>query len=149
MARATDDVSFLKELTSGALYKRNQGRLARQLTALAVIGIALFGAWTLSHTVLADSGRPVSLGIPLAVSALAIWFAYRLVNYPRFADFLISVEAEMDKVSWPDRTYLIRATGVVLVVMVLMGVYLSVWDIAWMQIFNFVGFLDIDALRGE
>ena len=31
------------------------------------------------------------------------WFAYRLVNLSSFADFLIAVEVEMTKVSWPSR----------------------------------------------
>ncbi len=149
MARATDNASFISELASGALYKRNQGRLARQLTALAVIAVVLFGTWSMSNTILSEYDRAISLGVPFAVALLGIWVAYRLVNYPKFADFLISVEAEMDKVSWPDRTYLVRATGVVLMVMIPMGLYLAVWDIAWMQFFNFIGFLDIDALQGK
>ncbi len=148
MARATDNASFLSGLASGALYKRNQGRLARQLTALSVIAVVLFGAWSMSNTILAEYDRAISLGVPFAVALLGIWFAYRLVNYPKFADFLISVEAEMDKVSWPDRTYLVRATGVVLMVMILMGAYLAIWDIVWFQFFDFIGFLDIEALRG-
>ena len=32
---------------------------------------------------------------------LGLWIGYRLVNMPQFADFLIAVEAEMNKVSWP------------------------------------------------
>lgn len=193
MARVGSNASFVSELASGALYKRNQGRLTRQLTALAVIAIVLFGCWSFANTILSDSDglliraawlvglldgvtvetaegpetRPpsrsdiewtggwrlasalVNPGIPTFLALLGIWFAYRLVNYPKFADFLISVEAEMDKVSWPDRTYLYRATAVVLSVMVLMSAYLWLWDIAWMQIFDFIGFLDIQALRGQ
>lgn len=33
------------------------------------------------------------------LGVVGIWFGYRLVNWPRFADFLISVEAELNKVS--------------------------------------------------
>ncbi len=148
MARATDNASFLSVLASGALYKRNQGRLARQLTGLSVVAVVLFGAWSMSNTILSEYDRAISLGVPFAFALLGIWVAYRLVNYPKFADFLISVEAEMDKVSWPDRAYLVRATGVVLMVMILMGAYLAVWDIVWFQFFDFIGFLDIEALRG-
>ena len=46
--------------------------------------------------------------------AVAGWICYRLVNFPGFADFLIAVEAEMNKVSWPTRTELFRASMVVL-----------------------------------
>ncbi len=34
---------------------------------------------------------------------VGLWLCFRLVNMPRFADFLIAVEAEMNKVSWPTR----------------------------------------------
>ena len=37
---------------------------------------------------------------------------------PAFADFLIAVEAEMNKVSWPTRHELIRASMVVMLVMI-------------------------------
>jgi preprotein translocase subunit SecE len=149
MARARDDLSFWSELASGALYKRNQGRLTRQLTALAIAAIVLFGCWTLSVTILSEFETPIRIGIPTALAAVGLWCAYRLVNYPRFADFLISVEAEMDKVSWPDRTYLMRATAVVLVVMFLSGIYLAAWDIIWFRLFDLIGFLDIDALQAN
>ena len=33
--------------------------------------------------------------------AAGLWASYRLVNVPAVADFLIAVEAEMNKVSWP------------------------------------------------
>ena len=42
---------------------------------------------------------------------------FAIVNWPSFADFLIAVEAEMNKVSWPSRTELIRASMVVIVLM--------------------------------
>ena len=66
-----------------------------------------------------------------------------MVNYPRFADFLISVEAEMDKVSWSSKSELYRATVVVLVTMVLIGIILFVFDVIWQYFFEFIGFLEI------
>jgi preprotein translocase subunit SecE len=143
MARAADDASFFAELTSPNLYKRNQGRLTRQLTAIAAALVFILGAWTLSNTVLSEADRPVRLGLPIAISLLGVWVGFRVVNYPRFADFLISVEAEMDKVSWPDWPYLVRATGVVLGVMVLTAAYLFLWDTVWMWFFRLIGFLHI------
>lgn len=149
MARASENASLLSGMWSGGLYKRNQGRLTRQVTALCIMAVALWGAWSLSTTLLADYERPVRQGVPLALAAIGLWFAFRIVNFPKFADFLISVEAEMDKVSWPDRTYLIRATGVVLGVMILMAAFLAVFDVFWFGLFDFIGFLDLDALRGD
>ncbi len=69
--------------------------------------------------------------IPAALLAVALWTCFRLVNVPAFADFLIAVEAEMNKVSWPTRPELFRAATVVLLVIFLMGAYLSVCDLIW------------------
>jgi preprotein translocase subunit SecE len=149
MARVTHDASFWAEVASGALYKRNQGRLTRQLTALAVAAVFLVGAWMFSNTLLSELDRPVRVGVPCLIAAAGAWLAFRLVNYPRFADFLISVEAEMDKVSWPDWPYLVRATGVTLAVMFLLCAYLWLWDLVWFKVFDWIGFLDLSALRGE
>ena len=49
---------------------------------------------------------------------------------PRFADFLISVEAEMNKVSWPSRGELYRASLVVIVVIFLLVAILFGYDAA-------------------
>ena len=47
---------------------------------------------------------------------------------PSFADFLISVEAEMNKVSWPTRTELIRASIVVILMIFLLAAILFAYD---------------------
>ena len=58
--------------------------------------------------------------IPGLVLVVGVWVSYRVVNFPAFADFLIAVEAEMNKVSWPTRTELIRASyGVILLVILI------------------------------
>lgn len=134
------------ELLSARLFKPNQGRLVRQVTAITVAVIFLAAAWRLRATILSDAPAWVNMGLPGAVALFGCWFAFRLVSWPRFANFLISVEAEMDKVSWADWEYLKRATAVVLVTMVVLGAYLFAWDIIWQQIFGFIGFLDLKAL---
>jgi hypothetical protein len=48
----------------------------------------------------ADLGVVSVPGAGLLLAA-GLWSVYRLVNMPRFADFLIAVESEMAKVSWP------------------------------------------------
>ena len=75
--------------------------------------------------------RAVEIGIPLALFAAGTWFAYRLVNLPRFADFLIAVEAEMAKVSWPTRGELVRSSIVVIVVILGLAVVLFGYDAFW------------------
>src|SRR5205823_12945818 len=41
--------------------------------------------------------------LPILILAAAMWFAWRVVNQPVFADFLIATEAELNKVSWTTR----------------------------------------------
>ena len=71
---------------------------------------------------------------------LGVWFSFRLVNVPRFADFLIAVEAEMNKVSWPTRKELFRSSIVVIVVFLLLTAVLFVYDIVWRLLFEALGF---------
>jgi len=239
MAKSKNGETFWGELFAVGLYKRNQGRLTRQLTAIGAALIVFFGAYTMSQGLLggfvnsyyrvnvtysaegADEsvegsvtslaqqyggslataendlgertleyrfptsrfGRindelqkkmrgqassfvdaavasgvevdvskgshivkdsaAIQLGIPFLLAAAGAWVIYRLVNYPRFADFLISVEAEMDKVSWSSRQELVRATAVVIVTMVVLGAVLLLFDMIWQRFFELIGFLQI------
>src|SRR5262249_28666415 len=70
----------------------------------------------------------------LAVASL--WFAWRLVNYPAFADFLIATEAEMNKVCWTTRKRLVQDTVVVLVTVLLLTLFLLVVDVLWGRILS-------------
>jgi len=133
--------SFWSELLAVDLYKRNQGRLARQLTAAAIGLMVVAGAYILSQGPMADYSRGVKVGVPLAISALAAWIVFRLVNYPRFAEFLISVEAEMGKVSWASKQELYRATVVVLCTMFFLAFVLFFFDFLWQWIFRQIGVL--------
>ena len=142
MAKSKAETTTWKaEMLSLNMYKRNQGRLTRQLTALGIAGIVILGAWTLSQGPLSNYTDAVRTGIPLVISLLAIWFAFRIVNWPRFADFLISVEAEMDKVTWASREELQRATIVVISTMVFIGLVLLVYDMFWVWFFTVVRIL--------
>jgi preprotein translocase SecE subunit len=86
----------------------------------------------------------VRFTVPLLLAVGALWFSYRVVNYPTFADFLIATEAELNKVSWTSRKHLFRDTMVVLVTVVLMTVFLFVVDIAWGFLLSRVGVLQSD-----
>jgi preprotein translocase SecE subunit len=69
--------------------------------------------------------------IPLLLIAGSLWFAWRAVNYPTFADFLIATEAEINKVSWTSRRALFRDTIVVLTSLILLTLFLFVVDVFW------------------
>jgi preprotein translocase subunit SecE len=83
--------------------------------------------------------------MPALVLAFGAWASFRIVNIPRFADFLISVEAEMNKVSWPSRAELYRASLVVIVVIFLLTAVLFAYDLVlrWMltRLHAFLGWL--------
>ncbi|MDR0521822.1 MAG: preprotein translocase subunit SecE [Planctomycetaceae bacterium] len=81
--------------------------------------------------------------VPYAFAGLVLlaglWFGYRVVNWSTFADFLISVEAEMVKVSWPGMAELRSSTIVVLVVFILLSAMIYVFDLVWVFLFKLSG----------
>lgn len=130
--------ALLHELVQVGLYKRTQGRVTRQVTFGAVAVAVAVGAFELSNSMLGSSPA-LRIGIPALVAIVAWWVSYRLVNYAPFADFLIAVEAEMSKVSWPTRAELIRASFVVLLLIFFLAFVLYGYDIVWQAILRFVG----------
>ena len=136
------EATLLSTLLAAHVYKRNQGRLARQMTVIALWAIVFLGCYTLAAGPLADYRSPaVRLGIPAALAVVGAWLAYRAVNYPKFADFLVSVEAEMAKVSWPSKGELYRATVVVIVTMFLLAAMLFAFDTIWSTFFELIGII--------
>jgi preprotein translocase SecE subunit len=135
---------------TAAGYKKNQGVRVRRGTILGVLVLAGCGIYTLlAHKTLDTTGSrdlvytlpfsSISLRVlpdlrftvPLLLGAASLWFAYRLVNYPTFADFLIATEAEINKVSWTSRRRLIQDTVVVLTTVILLTVFIFVVDLLW------------------
>jgi preprotein translocase subunit SecE len=150
MATVTDESlrrSLGSELLTGSLYKPKQGRIVRQLTCLAIWLACWLGGWQL-YEAMGAWGSPSSTGnaagfwrsarywLPLSLVALGMWFGYRVVNWPKFADFLIAVEAEMSKVSWPTKTELYRASMVVIFTMAFLAILLFCYDAIWQLLFE-------------
>ena len=129
---------FFRELLQWGLYKRSQGRIARQVTFAALLIVCLIGAWRL-HMHWQSSGEIWHTLVPTVVAALGAWLSFRAVNLPRFADFLISVEAEMYKVSWPSRGELFRSALVVILVIFGLALILVGYDMFWRFVLNFLG----------
>ena len=114
------------------LYKRTQGRMVRQTTMVSMIIIVLLIAWRARVTLVVSTDIDGwNIGIPLGVLVLGLWFSFRIVHLPRFADFLIAVEAEMNKVSWPSTTELIKSSLVVIIVIFLLTGILFGYDLLW------------------
>jgi len=138
--------AFFQELFHTGIYKRTQGRVTRQVTFATVMVVFAMGCWRLEET-LKDADWAAGLNVygfhfwlPGAVLLAGVWMAYRLVNVPAAADFLIAVEAEMNKVSWPTRGELYRSAIVVLVTIFALAAVLFVFDSFWYWLF---GVLDV------
>lgn len=125
---------FVHELLKADLYKRSQGRIVRQATCLAIWVAFALCAWRLYvylHAKLHSEYVAFAYAVPAILLVLGIWIGYRIVNLPTFADFLIAVEAEMNKVSWPSQQELIRASVVVVVLIFGLTVVLYLYDVTW------------------
>ena len=139
---------YLRRLLSAQPYKHGQGALARNgsLAAAGLMILAGMYAWMQSR--LDGQEALLQWGAPIVFGALAGWVAYRTVHYPRFADFLITTEAEMKKVSWPNRAELKASTIVVLVNVVLLAIFLFVADLFWRFLLQALGILKISGFLG-
>lgn len=120
---------FLQELFHTNLYKRSQGRIARQVTFGCLALIIALGCWKLSDDLQGLPNQWLRYGLPLVLLAAGSWVCFRLIHLPQFADFLISVEAEMNKVAWPKRRELINASIVVIVVIFALAFLLFGFDL--------------------
>jgi preprotein translocase subunit SecE len=136
--------SLWSELLSFSVYKRNQGRVTRQATFAALALTIAIGVWRLAQLLplWLASGTSLSaaagadLGVyrflvPGLLLAAGLWFVYRLVNVPRFADFLIAVESEMAKVSWPTTGEVARSSAVIIFLIFALAAILAAYDLFW------------------
>jgi preprotein translocase subunit SecE len=137
--------SLGRELFSTSVYKRSQGRVTRQVTFLALTaawGIAVWRlaqilpAWfatggPMTQALPADNFGFIRFGVPLLIFAAGAWLAYRAVNLPRFAEFLIGVESEMSKVAWPSLGEVARSSAVVIFMIFALSFILAAYDLFW------------------
>jgi preprotein translocase SecE subunit len=136
----------------GASYKRVLGQRVRRLTILGILLVGASGIYSLMSqnmlpehwdiaipfTQKADGGPQTfrllpdaRFTVPLILFGLTVWVAWRTVNMPAFAEFLIATEAEMNKVSWSSRKRLAQDTVVVLVCTIFMALFLLFVDMFW------------------
>ncbi|MDR1960273.1 MAG: preprotein translocase subunit SecE [Planctomycetaceae bacterium] len=136
---------FFRELFRLNLYKRSQGHLVRRLTLFGIAALFIWGAIrfadpNIGFRVFEKLNEKWAFcavyGTSAIITLFGLWFAFRLVNFPRFADFLIAVEAEMVKVSWPSRKELYTTTIVVICVMIILTVSLFCFDFVWLQLYQ-------------
>ncbi len=129
--------ALIQELTQTRIYKRTQGRVTRQITFAAMAVVLAMGMWRLQFTLMDWHFSPTfRFGIPALLLMAGLWVAFRIVNVSSVADFLIAVEAEMSKVSWPSRSELIRASLVVLITIFVLATVLAGYDFLWRIFFQ-------------
>jgi preprotein translocase subunit SecE len=134
--------TIIEEFLRVGVYKRSQGRIVRQVTFAALALTLLIGLWRLVWTFRGmGESCPAWLcyGLPGALAVVGLWAAYRAVNLPAFADFLIAVEAEMNKVSWPSRGEMMRWSVVVILMIFSIGLLLAAFDFFWVWFFKLIG----------
>ncbi len=130
-------------------FKKTQGLKLRRYTMVGLLLVAWSGVWAMFSSTLLGTGDlllripftdpPRSVAVltdvnytaPFLLAAATFWLAWRAVNVPTFADFLIATEAEMNKVSWSTRKRLMQDTVVVLVTTVLLTGFLMAVDVFW------------------
>jgi preprotein translocase SecE subunit len=144
-------------------YKGNQGVRVRRGTIVGILAIGITGIITMVTNRWFGFERPeipndfawripfgdtlapeqyvifmykVHLILPVLLGLALIWLAWRIVNWPTFADFLIATEAEMNKVSWTTRKRLFADTIVVLTTVFLFTAFLFVVDIIWIKVLS-------------
>ena len=145
---------------TSASFKGSQGVRVRRAAVFGILIIGLSGIITLAahgslgstraagnewYWNIVGTGAPslyvpllsrVNVLGPLLMAVGVFWFAWRVVNWPTFADFLIATEAEMNKVSWTTRRRLYQDTIVVLATVFLMTAFLFALDLLWFQVLN-------------
>jgi len=132
----------VRELFSTEIYKRSQGRLVRQLTCLAmwlVCVLAAYRGYQYLHVGVVGLPPVLAYVFPAVFLAIGLWLGFRIVNFPGFADFLIAVEAEMNKVSWPSQTELVRSSMVVIILMFGLTLVLFGYDMILRAFFEAIG----------
>lgn len=151
----------------GKYYKPGQGTWARWTAGVILALFALFGCHSLYrfppmfHYEGGRQGARTFWGIQLVSSlpgikegltvgllvAVLVFIAtcagiyFFVVNHKKVADFLIDVEAEMHRVSWPPKHEFIGSSIVVFVSIAIIGTFITVIDIAFRALFLKSGLL--------
>ncbi|MDO8302499.1 MAG: preprotein translocase subunit SecE [Sedimentisphaerales bacterium] len=132
---------------SWKIYKSGQGyytRLISAITAGVVVALGCYQLWRKLGAIdfgSANTNVLVTTLVPLAVFSGFGWLIYWLVNKPVVADFMISAEGEMKKVSWSSRKEIIASTTVVIVVVIAMSSLMAATDVFFQIFFRAIGVL--------
>ncbi len=119
------------------IYKSGQGKNTRLFSAFGLAIIAGAGCYQLYQSLNAQDINPwVETLLPVGLFAGLAFLIFLLVNKQKVADFMISSEGELKKVSWSSRQEIIASTMIVIIVVIAMGVLLGTADFGFSMFFN-------------
>ena len=118
------------------IYKRGQGKHTRLCSAFGLALIICLGCYRLySKLDATDFGIGtkgemwIATMVPVILFVVLALIIFWLVNKPSVADFMISAEGEMKKVSWSSRKEIGVSTVVVICVVAIFGVLFWITDL--------------------
>ncbi len=127
------------------IYKRGQGKNTRLCSAFGIaaiiaIGCLRFYKWLDAQGFVSDPRTAlwISTMIPAGLFVILGLLVFWLVNTPTVADFMISAEGEIKKVSWSSRREIAVSTVIVIIVVVAMAVMLFVTDMSFQIFFEWL-----------
>ncbi len=120
------------------IYKRGQGYYTRLYSALVSFVIISIGCYVLYDKLQAGDNIWVGSLVPAGICFFSGLLIFWLVNKPSIADFMISAEGEIKKVSWSSRREIFFSTIIVICVVALMAVMLWATDMAFQLLFRYV-----------
>ena len=121
------------------MYKRGQGKNTRLWSALTMAGIMGIGCLQLYKKLAGtDLNEWAIYFVPAGLFAALGYLVYWLSNKPSLADFMISAEGELKKVSWSSRQEIMVSTVIVIAVVIFMAGLLGATDLMFRTLFTWL-----------
>ena len=126
------------------IYKNGQGKYTRLYSGLAITVIAAIGCFRLHEKLgalnVSQTVRQwVEVAVPAGIFVIIACVTFWLVNKISVADFMISAEGELKKVSWSSRKEITVSTFIVICVVAFMASLMFVTDVFFRLFFNSIG----------
>ena len=122
-----------------AVYKRDQGKYTRLCSAFGLVILIGLGCFQLYRILEGtDVGLWVTTMVPAGLFVVLGGVSFWLINRQTIADFMISAEGEMKKVSWSSRKEIAVSTFVVIVVVVVIAMLLGMTDVIFQMFFTWL-----------
>jgi preprotein translocase subunit SecE len=121
------------------MYKAGQGKNTRLFSGFGLAAIVALGCWQLYQQLQAWNLNPwVATIVPVGLLAGLAIGIYILSNKHKVADFMISAEGEVKKVSWSSKQEIIASTIIVIIVVIFMALLLGATDLFFTFLFNWL-----------